>query len=264
MIQLTSLSKVFNEGTVNENLAIHNVNLEVEDGEFVTIIGSNGAGKTTLFNLISGNMFPSAGKVVINGRNVTKDPEYKRALYVGRIFQNPTLGTAETMTLEDNMTIAHYKGCKGLKKSLNKKLRNYFREQLSELNMGLENRLKDNVGLFSGGQRQALTLLMMVLSKPDLILLDEHTAALDPGNAQMILELTLRYINEYHLTAMMITHNMSNAIAYGSRLLMMDGGEIILDISGTEKQNTTKEVLVEKFAEIRKKNLANDELLLSP
>jgi len=263
VIQLTSLSKVFNEGTVNENRAIHNVNLSVKSGEFITIIGSNGAGKTTLFNLVSGNMFPTSGSVVINGRDVTKDPEYKRAVYVGRIFQNPTLGTAETMTLEDNMTIAHYKGCKGLKKSLNNKLRNYFREQLSALNMGLENRLKDNVGLFSGGQRQALTLLMMVLSKPDLILLDEHTAALDPGNAQMILDLTLRYITEYNLTAMMITHNMSQAISYGSRLLMMDAGEIILDISGREKQHTTREDLVEKFSQIRKKDFANDELLLS-
>ncbi len=263
MIQLTSLSKVFNEGTVNQNRAIHNVNLSVKSGEFITIIGSNGAGKTTLFNLVSGNMFPTSGSVIINGRDVTKDPEYKRAVYVGRIFQNPTLGTAETMTLEDNMTIAHYKGCKGLKKSLNNKLRNYFREQLSALNMGLENRLKDNVGLFSGGQRQALTLLMMVLSKPDLILLDEHTAALDPGNAQMILDLTLRYITEYNLTAMMITHNMSQAISYGSRLLMMDAGEIILDISGREKQHTTREDLVEKFSQIRKKDFANDELLLS-
>lgn len=263
MIKLTSLSKVFNEGTVNENRAIHNVNLSVKSGEFITIIGSNGAGKTTLFNLVSGNMFPTSGSVVINGRDVTKDPEYKRAVYVGRIFQNPTLGTAETMTLEDNMTIAHYKGCKGLKKSLNNKLRSYFREQLAELNMGLENRLKDNVGLFSGGQRQALTLLMMVLSKPDLILLDEHTAALDPGNAQMILDLTLRYITEYNLTAIMITHNMSQAISYGSRLLMMDDGEIILDISGREKQDTTRGDLIEKFSQIRKRDLANDELLLS-
>lgn len=263
MIKLTSLSKVFNEGTVNENRAIHNVNLSVKSGEFITIIGSNGAGKTTLFNLVSGNMFPTSGSVVINGRDVTKDPEYKRAVYVGRIFQNPTLGTAETMTLEDNMTIAHYKGCKGLKKSLNNKLRSYFREQLAELNMGLENRLKDNVGLFSGGQRQALTLLMMVLSKPDLILLDEHTAALDPGNAQIILDLTLRYITEYNLTAIMITHNMSQAISYGSRLLMMDDGEIILDISGREKQDTTRGDLIEKFSQIRKRDLANDELLLS-
>jgi len=263
MIRLTSLSKVFNEGTVNENRAIHNVNLSVKSGEFITIIGSNGAGKTTLFNLISGNMLPTSGSVVINGRDVTKDPEYKRAVYVGRIFQNPTLGTAETMTLEDNMTIAHYKGCKGLKKSLNDTLRSYFREQLAALNMGLENRLKDNVGLFSGGQRQALTLLMMVLSKPDLILLDEHTAALDPGNAQMILDLTLRYITEYNLTAIMITHNMSQAISYGSRLLMMDDGEIILDISGREKQDTTRGDLVEKFSQIRKKDFENDELLLS-
>ena len=168
MIKLESLSKVFHEGTVNENLAIGNVNLSVKEGDFITIIGSNGAGKTTLFNLISGNIFPTRGRISINGRDVTRDPEYKRAVYVGRIFQNPTMGTAETMTLEDNMTIAYYKGCKGLRKSLNNKLRDFFREKLSDLNMGLENRLKDNVGLLSGGQRQALTLLMWL--SPNLIL----------------------------------------------------------------------------------------------
>ncbi len=208
-------------------------------------------------------MFPSEGKIFINKKNVTKDPEYKRAFYIGRIFQNPTLGTAETMTLEDNMTVAYYKGCKGLRKSLNNRLRAVFRERLSDLNMGLENRLKDNVGLFSGGQRQALTLLMMVLSKPDLILLDEHTAALDPSNAQMILDLTHRYVKTYHLTTMMITHNMSHAITYGNRLFMMDRGEIILDINGTEKQKITREDLIEKFSKIRKKEFANDEVLLS-
>jgi len=263
VIQINSLTKIFNEGTVNENRAIHNVNLSVNEGDFITIIGSNGAGKTTLFNLISGNTFPTSGKIVINGRDVTKDPEYKRAVYVGRIFQDPTLGTAQTMTLEDNMTIAYYKGCKGLRKSLNNKLREVFRERLKELDMGLENRLKDNVGLFSGGQRQALTLLMMVLSKPDLILLDEHTAALDPGNAQMILDLTLKYVKQYNLTTMMITHNMNHAIRYGNRLLMMDGGEIIFDISGEDKKNITKEDLIRKFAEIRKRDFESDEVLLS-
>lgn len=263
MIQITSLSKIFNEGTANENRAISNINLSVKEGDFITIIGSNGAGKTTLFNLISGNIMPTSGSIVINDRDVTADPEYKRAAYVGRIFQNPTLGTAETMTLEDNMTIAFYKGCKGLRKSLNNKTRKFFREKLSELNMGLENRLKDNVGLFSGGQRQALTLLMMVISKPDLILLDEHTAALDPGNAQMILDLTLKYINEYHLTTMMITHNMSHAIKYGNRLLMMDSGEIILEIGEKDKMRITKDDLVRKFEEIRKKDFASDEVLLS-
>ncbi len=263
MIRINSLTKIFNEGTVNENRAIHNVNLSVNEGDFITIIGSNGAGKTTLFNLISGNTFPTSGKIVINGRDVTKDPEYKRAVYVGRIFQDPTLGTAQTMTLEDNMTIAYYKGCKGLRKSLNNKLREVFRERLKELDMGLENRLKDNVGLFSGGQRQALTLLMMVLSKPDLILLDEHTAALDPGNAQMILDLTLKYVKQYNLTTMMITHNMNHAIRYGNRLLMMDGGEIIFDISGEDKKNITKEDLIRKFAEIRKRDFESDEVLLS-
>ncbi|RKX93265.1 MAG: ABC transporter ATP-binding protein [Spirochaetes bacterium] len=263
MIKIHSLSKVFHEGTVNENRAINNINLSVKEGDFITIIGSNGAGKTTLFNLISGNIFPSAGRIEINGRDVTKDPEYRRAAYVGRIFQNPTMGTAETMTLEDNMTIAYYKGCKGLRKSLNNKLRDFFREKLSDLDMGLENRLKDNVGLFSGGQRQALTLLMMVISKPDLILLDEHTAALDPGNARMILNLTLKYVEEYKLTTMMITHNMGHAIKYGNRLLMMDSGEIIYDIEGDTKKSITREELIKKFEVIRKKEFENDEVLLS-
>ncbi len=263
MIKLESLSKVFHESTVNENLAIGNVNLSVKEGDFITIIGSNGAGKTTLFNLISGNIFPTRGRISINGRDVTRDPEYKRAVYVGRIFQNPTMGTAETMTLEDNMTIAYYKGCKGLRKSLNNKLRDFFREKLSDLNMGLENRLKDNVGLLSGGQRQALTLLMMVISKPDLILLDEHTAALDPGNARMILDLTLKYVKEYNLTTMMITHNMGHAIRYGNRLLMMDSGEIIFDIDGEAKKSITREELIKKFEVIRKKEFETDEILLS-
>lgn len=263
MIRITSLTKVFHEGTANENRAINNINLSVKEGDFITIIGSNGAGKTTLFNLISGNIFPTGGNIEINGRDVTKDPEYKRAAYVGRIFQDPTMGTAKTMTLEDNMTIAYYKGCKGLKKSLNNRLREVFREKLADLNMGLENRLKDNVGLFSGGQRQALTLLMMVLSKPDLILLDEHTAALDPGNAAMILDLTLKYVEEYKLTTMMITHNMSHAIKFGNRLLMMDGGEIVFDIEGEEKKRITKDDLIKKFETVRRKEFENDEVLLS-
>ncbi|WP_319475465.1 ATP-binding cassette domain-containing protein [Marispirochaeta aestuarii] len=263
MIRLEQVSKVFNEGTVNETRAIHNVNLNVREGDFITVIGSNGAGKSTLFNLIAGTYAPTEGKIFVNDADVTRTPEYKRAKYIGRIFQNPLLGTAGNMSLEDNMTISHKKGFKGLGISLNSRLRERFRKELEVLDMGLESRLKNNVNLLSGGQRQALTLLMMVLSRPALILLDEHTAALDPRNAAKVLELTKRFIEEYRLTAIMITHNMANAIAYGNRLLMMDAGEIILDIEGREKQDMTVEKLVDKFHAIRKKEFENDEVLLS-
>ncbi len=263
MIQLENTNKIFNVGTVDENIAITNMNLIMDKGDFITIIGSNGAGKTTLFNLIAGSIFPTEGRILVNGKDLTQKPEYKRARFIGRIFQDPLLGTASGMTLEDNMMICFKKGFKGLKISLNKKMRAFFKEQLAPLEMGLEHRLKDNVALFSGGQRQALTLLMMVISKPTLVLLDEHTAALDPKNAQMVLDLTTRFINEYKLTTMMITHNMNQAIQYGNRLLMMDAGEIILDVKGPEKQELTVEKLVDRFHQIRKKNFGTDEVLLS-
>lgn len=263
MISLKGVSKIFNQGTVNENAAIKNVSLEVKEGDFITVIGSNGAGKSTLFNLIAGTFFPTEGTISVNGNDVTRVPEYKRARYIGRIFQNPLLGTAGNMTLEDNMMISWKKGFKGLRISLNRKMREHFRKELTILDMGLEGRLKNNVSLFSGGQRQALTLLMMVLSRPDLILLDEHTAALDPRNAAKVLELTEHFIHEYKLTSIMITHNMAHAITYGNRLLMMDGGEIILDIQGEEKRSMTVEKLVEKFHTIRQKEFETDEVLLS-
>lgn len=263
MIRLEHLSKVFQTGTVNENAAIRDVNLTVKEGDFITIIGSNGSGKTTLFNLITGTYPPTEGKIYIRGKDVSKEPEFKRARYIGRIFQDPLLGTASNMSLEDNMMITYRKGFKGLKVSLNGKMRDFFREKLVPLQMGLEDRMKDNVGLLSGGQRQALTLLMMVLSQPALILLDEHTAALDPKNAQIVLDLTTRFVEEYKLTTMMITHNMGQAIRYGTRLLMMDMGEIILDVEGKEKQNLTVEKLVDKFHEIREKTFVSDEALLS-
>jgi len=263
MIRLEDVTKVFHPGTVNENAAISHVDLHVNEGDFITIIGSNGAGKTTLFNLISGNIAPTAGRVFVNDAEVTKDAEYKRARYIGRIFQDPTLGTASNMTLEDNMMISYRKGAKGLRISLNSRMREFFREKLVPLKMGLEHRLKDNVGLLSGGQRQALTLLMMVLSEPELILLDEHTAALDPKNARVVQDLTMRFIHDYHLTTMMITHNMHHAIQYGNRLLMMDKGEIIFDVSGEEKSELTVDKLVAKFHEIRHDDLSTDEVLLA-
>ncbi|MCX7882320.1 MAG: ATP-binding cassette domain-containing protein [Brevinematales bacterium] len=263
MIELRNLTHVFHPNSPDERIALKNINLKVNEGDFITIIGSNGAGKTTLFNLIAGTYTPTKGHILINGIDVTNDPEYKRAKYIGRIFQNPLLGTASNMSLEDNMMICYRKGFKWPVVSLNHSMRETFREELKRLQMGLENRMKDNLALFSGGQRQALTLLMMVLSRPALILLDEHTAALDPKNASKILALTKEFIEEYHLTAMMITHNMSQAIEYGNRLLMMDEGEIILDISGEEKTRLTVDDLIARFHKLRHKSYENDRALLS-
>ncbi len=263
MIRLEEVTKVFNPATVNEVRAIQNVSLSVREGDFITIIGSNGAGKTTLFNLISGTVSATTGRIRISDRDVTKEPEYRRAQYIGRIFQDPLLGTASNMTLEDNMMISYRKGFKGLRISLNNRRREFFREKLKRLDMGLEDRMKENVGLFSGGQRQALTLLMMVMSEPALILLDEHTAALDPKNAALVLRLTMDFITEYRLTTIMITHNMQHAIEYGNRLLMMDKGEIIFDVDGEEKRQLTAQKLVDKFHEIRHVELTTDEVLLS-
>ncbi|QEN03230.1 ATP-binding cassette domain-containing protein [Thiospirochaeta perfilievii] len=263
MVKLTDLNKVFFKDTVNENHVLKGINLEIKKGDFITIIGSNGAGKSTLFNLISGNLECSSGTVHLKNKDITKIKEHKRAKYIGRIFQNPLLGTAGNMSLEDNMIITGSKGFKGLKISLNNKKREQFKTVLRELDMGLEYRLKDNVGLLSGGQRQALTLLMMVLSRPELVLLDEHTAALDPRNAEKVLNLTDNLFKKYDLTGMMITHNMEHAIKYGNRLLMMDKGEIILDVSGKEKDELTVNSLVQKFHDIRSENYINDETLLS-
>jgi putative tryptophan/tyrosine transport system ATP-binding protein len=263
VIRLEGVSKTFHPGTVNEVVALCPVNLIVREGDFITLIGSNGAGKSTLFNLVAGTFPTSSGTILINDVDVTHEPEYVRARYIGRIFQDPLLGTAGTMALEDNMLVCYRKGMKGLRISLNRKLRSFFRTQLGDLQMGLEHRMKDNVRLLSGGQRQALTLLMMVLSRPELIMLDEHTAALDPKNAAMVLDLTNRYIEEYRLTSMMITHNMQHAIAYGNRLLMMDKGEIILDVEGDEKKNLTVDGLVERFHAIRHRDLESDEARLT-
>jgi putative tryptophan/tyrosine transport system ATP-binding protein len=263
MIECRNISTIFNQGTANENIALKNINLNIKKGDFVTIIGSNGAGKSTLFNVISGTYFPTYGDILKNGKTITREPEYKRARYIGRIFQNPLLGTASNMCLEDNMMITYKKGFKWLGISLNNKMREFFKKELLQLEMKLENRLKDNVGLLSGGQRQALTLLTMVLSQPDLVLLDEHTAALDPKNAQLVLDLTTKFISEYSLTTLMITHNMSHAIKYGNRLLMMDKGEIIFDVSGEEKKSLTVDKLVAKFHEIRKQEFETDQVRLA-
>ena len=262
MLELKNVCMTFHAGTPDENRALKNVNLKINQGDFITVIGSNGAGKSTLMNVIAGTYRASSGEIFYDGRNVTKEPEYKRARYIGRIFQNPLLGTAGKMSLEDNMVICSKKGSKSLRISLNNKLRAAFREQLKALDMKLENRLNDNVELLSGGQRQALTLLMAVMSKPALLLLDEHTAALDPANADLVMKLTLRFAQEYGLTVMMITHNMQQALEYGNRLLMMDGGEVILDIGREEKEKLTLDALIQKFREIKKRDLNSDRILL--
>lgn len=257
MISIQNLNVIFNRGTPDENHALKDINLTINKGDFITVIGSNGAGKSTLYNAIAGTIPVSSGRIFLDeeNREITFDKEYQRAKYIGRIFQNPLLGTAGKMSLEDNMMICSKKGWKSLSINLNKKKREYFREQLKVLDMGLEKRLQDNVNQFSGGQRQALTLLMSVMSKPSLLLLDEHTAALDPTNAAIIMELTRKFAKEYNLTVMMITHNMQHALEYGNRLLMMDSGKILFDISGEEKQKLTMDDLVEKFRSIKNKFL---------
>ncbi|OQA64851.1 MAG: Carnitine transport ATP-binding protein OpuCA [Spirochaetes bacterium ADurb.Bin269] len=262
MMRIQHVGVVFNPGTPDENRALKDVSLDVRKGDFLTVIGSNGAGKTTLYNVIAGTYAPTSGHIFVRDIDVTRTREYKRARYIGRIFQNPLLGTAGKMSLEDNMVICHKKGYKGLKISLNSKLRAYFRERLRELDMGLENRLADNVDQFSGGQRQALTLLMAVLSEPDILLLDEHTAALDPRNAEIVMKLTRSFADRYGLTVMMITHNMNHAIEYGNRLLMMDSGEIVLDIGAEEKSLLTIDGVVQRFRDLKKRELANDQMLL--
>lgn len=262
MLKLENIGITFNPGTPDENNALKNINLTVEKGDFITVIGSNGAGKSTLYNIISGNLTPTTGKILLDEKNITKDPEYKRANYIGRIFQNPLLGTAGKMSLQDNMMICYKKGWKGLKISLNKKMKQYFKEQLVQLDMGLEDRLNDNVNQFSGGQRQALTLLMAVMSKPEILLLDEHTAALDPSNADIIMKLTKKFADENKLTVMMVTHNMQQALDYGNRLLMMDDGEIIMDIKGKEKENLTLDDIAERFRQIKNKSMNSDKMLL--
>lgn len=265
MLRLENIGITFNAGTPDENTALKNVNLQINRGDFITVIGSNGAGKSTLYNIIAGTLRATSGQILLETadgqvRNITNDAEYKRARYIGRIFQNPLLGTAGKMSLADNMMICSKKGAKGLRISLNSKKREEFRERLKVLGMNLEDRLNDNVEQFSGGQRQALTLLMAVMSKPSILLLDEHTAALDPSNADIVMKLTKKFAEEYNLTVMMVTHNMQHALDYGNRLLMMDKGRIVWDIGGGEKSKLTMDGIIQKFREIK---VNNDALLLS-
>ncbi len=263
MISFEEVALVFGEGSADRVEALRGISLNLERGDFVTVIGSNGAGKSSLFNTLSGLYPPTSGRIIKEGTDITRWAEHRRASFIGRVFQDPLMGTAGNMSVQDNLVIASYKGMKKLKISLNRKKKTELREMLSQLEMGLEDRMSDNVGQLSGGQRQALTMLMMVLSSPDLVLLDEHTAALDPKNASKVLELTERFYADYRLTVMMVTHDMKMALNHGNRLLMMDRGEIILEARDEEKSKLTVDELVRRFHDIRGKSLSNDEALLS-
>ena len=249
MLKVNNISKTFNAGTINEKKAIDGLSLSLKEGDFVTVIGGNGAGKSSLLNAVAGVWPVDSGSIELAGENITGLPEYKRAKLIGRVFQDPMMGTAPDMWIEENLAIAMRRGEKRkLKWMVTKQDRELYREKLSELGLGLEDRLQVKVGLLSGGQRQALTLLMATLKSPKLLLLDEHTAALDPATAAKVLELSDSVVEKNNLTTLMITHNMTDAIRHGNRLIMMNAGHIILDIEGEEKQHLTKQELLDKFA----------------
>ena len=264
MLKIENIRKVFNAGTINEKVALDGVNLTLEEGEFVTVIGGNGAGKSTTLNAVAGVWPVDSGKIYIGGDDVTKLSEYKRAKYLGRVFQEPMTGTATTMSIEENMAIAARRGrSRGLSWGITKQERDKYREMLATLNLGLEDRLTSKVGLLSGGQRQAITLLMASIQKPRLLLLDEHTAALDPKTAAKVLEISDKIIAENHLTAMMVTHNMKDAIAHGNRLIMMHEGKIVLNIAGEDKKKLTVSDLLTQFEKVSGEEFASDKALLS-
>lgn len=264
MLEVKNISKTFNIGTVNQKTALNNLSLKLEDGDFVTVIGGNGAGKSTLLNAIAGTWFVDQGQILIDGVDVTRMPEFKRAKLLGRVFQDPMLGTAATMRIDENLALANRRGkFRGLGSGITAKERAEYKELLKTLELGLEDRLTSKVGLLSGGQRQALTLLMASLQKPKLLLLDEHTAALDPKTAAKVLAKTDEIVNKDHLTTLMITHNMKDAIAHGNRLIMLDAGRVILDIKGEEKKNLTVEDLLAKFAVASGTEINNDRMMLA-
>ncbi|RGZ00678.1 ABC transporter ATP-binding protein [Clostridium sp. AM58-1XD] len=264
MLTLTNVRKTFNRGTINEKKALNGIHLHLNPGDFVTIIGGNGAGKSTMLNMIAGVYPIDSGKIVIDGHNISREPEFKRAKYIGRVFQDPMMGTAAGMEIEENLGLAMRRGKRrGLSWQIAKEERGYYKQQLSLLDLGLEDRMKSKVGLLSGGQRQALTLLMATMQKPKLLLLDEHTAALDPKTAAKVLEITRKIVNEQELTAMMVTHNMRDAIEIGNRLIMMHEGRIIYDVAGEEKKNLEVEDLLEKFEAASGEEFANDRMMLA-
>ena len=263
MLKIENVFKTFNAGTVNEKKALQGLNLHLQPGEFVTVIGGNGAGKSTMLNCVAGAYQVESGKILIDGIDVTHLPEYKRAKFIGRVFQDPMMGTAATMQIEENMALAARRGKKRtLRAGITKEEREFYRDQLRILDLGLEDRMTSKVGLLSGGQRQALTLLMASLQKPKLLLLDEHTAALDPKTAAKVLEATKRIVEKDNLTTMMITHNMRDAIAYGNRLIMMYNGHIVVDVSGEEKKNLTVEKLLSLFSQNSGSDEVDDKLVL--
>lgn len=263
MLELIDIHKTFNLGTINEKKALNGVDLHLEEGDFVTVIGGNGAGKSTVLNAIAGVWPIDNGSILIDGVNVTGLPEHKRASMLGRVFQDPMTGTTATMEIQENLALAARRGKRrGLSWGITKKERKDYHELLATLDLGLEERMTSKVGLLSGGQRQALTLLMATLKKPKLLLLDEHTAALDPKTAAKVLALSDQIIEEHHLTAMMVTHNMRDAIVHGNRLIMMNEGKVILDIKGEEKKRLTVEDLLKKFEEVSGEEFANDKALL--
>ena len=263
MLKLNNIEITFNEGTLDEKRALKNTNLTLEKGEFITVIGGNGAGKSTLMNIISGNLIADVGDVLIDGNQVAHLPEYSRAKYIGRVFQDPMAGTAPEMTIEENLAIAYSRNKKRtLRLGVTKKRREFFMEALRTLNLGLDKRLNAKVGLLSGGERQALSLLMATFTEPDILLLDEHTAALDPARAELIANLTSEIVENHQLTTLMVTHNMQQALDMGNRLIMMDGGQVIFDVSGEEKRKLTIKNLMDEFQRIRGKQLESDQTVL--
>ncbi|WP_439144843.1 ABC transporter ATP-binding protein [Virgibacillus profundi] len=260
---MKNISITFNEGTPDEKIALRDTDLELGKGEFVTVIGSNGAGKSTLMNVVSGNLIPDIGDVFINDKQVVHLPEYNRSAFIGRVFQDPMAGTAPSMTIEENLAMAYARNKKRkLKPGVTKQRKELFREFLATLNLGLEDRLNAKVGFLSGGERQALSLLMATFTEPNILLLDEHTAALDPSRAELITKLTGDVIRKFDLTTLMVTHNMQQALDLGNRLIMMDKGQIILDIDGEEKQKLTIEDLLKEFQRIRGTQFENDRAVL--
>jgi len=263
MLDIHNLNMTFNPGTPIANHVLHGISLRLEPGDYVSLIGGNGAGKSTLLSGVAGTFLPDTGTIVLDGVNVTRLPEHRRARYLGRVFQDPMKGTAANMTIEENLAIAYRRGKRrGLRWHTSAAERKLFREQLSILELGLEDRLTDKVGLLSGGQRQSLTLLMATLKRPKLLLLDEHTAALDPKTAPRVLEIGDRIIADYNLTTMMVTHNMRDAIRHGNRLIMMNGGHIALDVSGEEKKRLTVDALIARFSQASGEEFAGDQSLL--
>lgn len=263
MLELKNIYKTFNPGTINEKRALNGLNLKLNEGDFVTVIGGNGAGKSTMLNAVAGTWLVDEGQILIDNIDVTKLSEHKRAAYLGRVFQDPMTGTAATMGIEENLALAKRRGkSRLLRPGITKAERTEYKELLKILGLGLEDRLTSKVGLLSGGQRQALTLLMATLKKPKLLLLDEHTAALDPKTAAKVLSITDQIVNRDHLTTLMITHNMRDAILHGNRLIMMSEGKIILDISGEEKKKLTVKDLLEQFEKVSGEEFANDQALL--